>query len=412
MDLKIEQGCPQCGAPVVLAETDRLLTCPFCGVKNFLQSRGAFRYTLPSRLEEEEQRHLIHTPFIRFKSNVFSVTEKGIQYRVIDTTQAGHELPGLPPSLGMRPQAMKMARVTPKTPGRFVRLSIKAKTILEKAILLSKLTAGGKHLFHRAFIGDTTSFIYLPLQRDETHLLDAIRETPLAPLERIEPAALKTMPFSPNWKVNFLPTLCPRCGWDLDGEVDSIVLSCSNCDTLWEISARGLHQVAWRIQPGDRYTAFYLAFWQITAQVSALDISSFFDFVKQTNLPMVPRAAWRDRPMNFLIPAFKLRPKIFLRACRQATASQHRLAPVSDRAVPKLFPVTLPGSEARQAVKICLAACATTPKNIFPYLPEARVRERARSLVLLPVVDRGHDWLQPETGTVVAKSVLAFGRTL
>ena len=47
MDLQVEQGCPQCGARIVLAETDRLLTCSFCGVRNYLQATGPFRYVLP-----------------------------------------------------------------------------------------------------------------------------------------------------------------------------------------------------------------------------------------------------------------------------------------------------------------------------------------------------------------------------
>ena len=44
---QIEQGCPQCGAPVTLDETDRLLACPFCRTRLYLVPEGHFRYHIP-----------------------------------------------------------------------------------------------------------------------------------------------------------------------------------------------------------------------------------------------------------------------------------------------------------------------------------------------------------------------------
>ena len=38
----------------------------------------------------------------------------------------------------------------------------------------------------------------------------------------------------PSWNLTFLATLCPRCGWNLEGEKDSVVLTCGNCQTAWE----------------------------------------------------------------------------------------------------------------------------------------------------------------------------------
>ena len=36
--------------------------------------------------------------------------------------------------------------------------------------------------------------------------------------------------------LTFLATLCPKCGWTLNGQRDSVVLTCSNCETAWEAS--------------------------------------------------------------------------------------------------------------------------------------------------------------------------------
>jgi DNA-directed RNA polymerase subunit RPC12/RpoP len=413
MDIQVEQGCPQCGAPVTLSEDDRLLICPYCGVRNFLQTSGAFHYVLPDKVDPTERRHLLYAPYIRLKTNLFHITEKGIAYKIIDTTQLGFIMPGLPPSLGMRPQTMKAGRLTPKTEGRFLRLSVKAKIILEKAVNLSKLSNDlGKQLLHRAYIGDTVSLMYLPLLADDTHLFDAVTDTPLITLDRIKDFSLKGTEFNPRWKVNFLPTLCPKCGWDLEGDKDCLVPTCHNCDTAWEISKHGLQRVAWDVQPGDQDTPLYLPFWKISAQIPAMEILSFADFIHRTNQPVVPRPQWHERKMQFWIPAFKLRPKIFLQIARQVTISHWRLHLEQGRSTPNLYPVNLPKTEARQAVKVVLAACATSPQKIFPYLPEARIKKATVSLAYLPFQDKGHDWVQPQTGAVISKSVLRFGRRL
>lgn len=413
MRVQVEQGCPQCGAPVTLAEDDRLLTCPYCGVKNFLQTKGPFRYVLPDQENETERRHLIHAPYIRLKSNLFHLTDQGIAYKIIDTTQLGFVMPGLPPSLGMRPQAMTIGRLTPQTEGRFLRLSVKAKSILEKAVQLSKLSHDlGRHLLHRAYIGDTLSLIYLPLRTDDTHLVDAVTDTPLIALDRIRDYPLQGTGFNPRWQVHFLPTLCPRCGWDLEGEKDCLAPTCHNCDTVWEITDHGLQRLDWQVQPGDRDTPLYLPFWKVPAQIPAMQILSFADFIVRTNQPMIPRPQWHERAMQFWIPAFKLRPKIFLHIARQVTVGHWRLDLEAGRSLPNLYPVNLPKSEARQAVKVVLAASATSPRMIFPSLPEARIRNAAAVLAYLPFQDRGHDWVQPQTGAVISKSVLHFGRSL
>jgi len=413
MDIRVKQSCPQCGAPVTLSETDRLLTCPFCGIKNFLQSSGPFRYVLPDNVKRPERGRLLYAPYLRFRGNIFLVSEAGITYRVVDTSQMGAVIPGLPPSLGLRAQAMKLARLTTETGGRFLQLSIKTKVILEKAAQITELSSRvGQVLYHRAYIGDRVSVIYLPLQSDNGFLFDAITDTPLIDLDQNNSPPMQSSEFNPRWQVNCLPTICPHCGADLDGEGDCLVLTCNNCDTAWNISGKGLQQINWQVLTDKCETPLYLAFWKISAHIPSMEIESFADFIHKTNQPMVPRPQWHEQPMSFWVPAFKLRPKIFLQVARQITIGQWRITPESGHVVPNLYPVTLPASEARQAVKITLAASAATPKNIFPFLPQALLKNTAITLVYLPFTDQQHDWVQQETGAVINKNVLRFGRKL
>ncbi len=439
MDIKIEQECPQCGAPITIAESDRLLSCPYCGVKSFMQSAGAFRYYLPPPDGEEDAAELLYVPYLRFKGNIFLVNEAGISHKVMDTTHLGFDLPGLPPSLGVRPQAMQVQRLLPETPGRYLRLTTKARVILEKVIRLSPMRIEKKkqqitgkendmvyigsrmetieysshsRFLHRAFIGETVSFVYLPIHVKDNTLLDGVTKSFLMRREQASGVPLRGASFNPRWQVRFMPTLCPRCGWSLDGEGDCLVTTCSNCDTAWELGPQGLKQVHWQMVPGDRGTALYLGFWKISAHIPALDIYSFADFIQRTNQAMLPKQQWYDRVMSYWIPAFKLRPKIFLRTGRQATLGQWRLSPEEGHVVPNLYPVTLPAAEAKQSVKVILAASTASRKSIFPFLPKVRLQDVTSTLVFLPFVDKGHDWYQPHTAASISKNVLRFGRNL
>ncbi|MCI5221975.1 MAG: hypothetical protein D3924_04725 [Candidatus Electrothrix sp. AR4] len=414
MNIQVEQPCPQCGGSVTLSASDHLLTCPYCGVKNFLQTSGAFRYALPDRVTARKRGRIIYVPYLRFKGNIFSVTESGISYKVLDTTQDGCPIPGLPPSLGLRPQAMKLVRLHRKIQGRFLPLSVNIQKVLEKAARLQTVfRKGDDELFHRAYIGETLSYIYLPLLPREDGLYDAVLGEPLDGVDESSIPAQKRTPFKSNWRMNFLATLCPRCGWSLEGEGDCLVLTCGNCDTAWEIGKNGLKRVTCTVVPGGSNTALYLPFWKIGASLPTVKIQSFADFIRRTNQPLVPRKEWERQSMHFWIPAFKLRPKNFLRTGKQTTISQWRLMGEQEmQVVPAMYPVTLPLSEAKQSLKLILSASATNKRNVFPYLPGVRPGNVIATLVFLPFIDRHHDWVQQQTGTVIAKSVLHFGRSL
>lgn len=412
MDIRIAQGCPQCGAPVPFCEEDLLLTCPYCATCNLVQSQGPSRLTLPLPPTAQQQ-GLLFVPYLRFKGTIYLVSDAGIEHRVIDTTQAANPLPGLPPSLGLRPQAMGVCRPDGLAQHRYLPQTLRANAILEKAAAVGDLLpASAGAFFHRAYIGESLSYIYLPLEIDSGRLLDAITANPLATLDDVADFILQGKGYDDNWRVRFHAALCPHCGATLAGEGDCRVLPCANCDSAWSVSSEGLTRVDWHLQPGSRDTALYLPFWKITAHIPALSIYSFADFIERTNQPLLPRPSWRERAMSLWVPAIKLRPKNFLAAGRQATLGQWLLKTEPGHVVAHLHPVTLPASEARQAAKLMLAAATASPQRIFPVLPQVRLTDIMMQLVYLPCIDKGHDWVQPETNIAIAKNILRFGRRL
>jgi hypothetical protein len=93
---------------------------------------------------------------------VYHCQGQTIGHRVVDITHLGATVNGLPVSLGLRPQAMKMKFVTPHMAGSFLRCSLRLADMLAK---VGKHTSGSGsgQLFHRAYIGEAFSLIYLPL---------------------------------------------------------------------------------------------------------------------------------------------------------------------------------------------------------------------------------------------------------
>ncbi len=414
MNINVAQECPQCGAATTLTESDRLLTCSFCGVKNFLQPAGIFRYLLPPTIEEEDTSYLL-IPYIRFKGTVFLVTDKGLSHKVVDTTQLAVNVPGLPPSLGVRAQAMQLQHLDPATHAQFLIRTLEPKAILHKAAQISHLTAkAGKNLFHRAYIGETLSVIYLPLIQTEHGLLDAVNRHSLSAdtSTRLKNKALKSTSFHPQWQPSFLASLCPHCGAELEGASDSLVVHCFVCDRCWKMDEKGLQEVRFQVVDDSVRAGLYLPFWKLEASIPVLNISSFADFIACTNQPMLPHPDWKKKPMQFLVPAFKLRPKVFIQAGRQATLGQWKLPEGKGKKRTDFFPVTLSLSEGRQAIKIILAASAASPKRIFPHLPKVRAVVKGAGLVYLSFNDQGHDWVQPHTGVAIGKNILRFGRQM
>ncbi|PIE58285.1 MAG: hypothetical protein CSA33_03590 [Desulfobulbus propionicus] len=414
MNIQIAQGCSQCGAPILVTENDRLIECPYCGVKNFLSSRGSFRYLLPPVLSPPPAGSYLMVPYIRFKGTIFMVSRRGITHKVVDTTQVASALPGLSPSLGVRPQAMKLQRLTAQYRAQYCPQSLPAQVILEKAVQISELTASPASFYHRAYIGENLSIIYLPLVSAGGLLYDAVTREPL-PAREPWAASLKgrTVPFQHAWEVQSLASLCPHCGAILQGASDTLVLHCGICGRAWTYGEEEhLRQVTWQVQSGLSST-LSLPFWVIQARIPALSIRTLSDFIVRTNQPLLPREGWQSMPMRFVIPGFKIRPKFFLQAGKQGTLNQWRLAEKSGVFDADLFyPVTLSDTEALQSVKVILAACASSPQHMHPHLPKVRLEAPHLRLVYLPFQDRGHEWYQQEMGITIAKNILRFGRSM
>ena len=377
--------------------------------------RGPLRFVLPDRAPAHiDRREMFYAPYLRFKGNLYYCKGKYLKYRVVDTTERGVNSNVLPPSLGLRPQAMPISLVTDVVSGCFFRQTVKASTLLAKASQLTDIDSENIHasFYNRAYIGETLSCIYLPLYIEDGVLYDAVINTPLAHGGSAENLEEKSDRYQQAWKPHFLATLCPHCGDTLTGEHDSLVLSCQNCHSSWEEKEGGFHSINWQrvVSPHDHMV--YLPFWKLRVRSTGVEMNQFADFLRMTNQPLVVQAVHEQMELVFWIPAFKLKPKTFIQLAKNMTVSQAKL-PVGEQTMIKgMHPVTLERGEAVQALKSVLAAAALNKQRLLPRLPGMTFHTLASDLAYLPFFDRGHDFVQEQSGLSLAKSILRFGRSL
>jgi len=216
----------------------------------------------------------------------------------------------------------------------------------------------------------------------------------------------------PDWKIGFLPTLCPDCGWDLEGRRDSLVLICRNCDSLWQPDGKKFKKVLFAHIPEKEKDIIYLPFWRIKADVSGIDLKSYADLVKIANLPKFVKNEWYDMQFSFWSPAFKVRPQTFLPLSSRMTLFQPYVKLVNKLPDSELYPVTLPFSEAVESLKINLAGFMKPQKKLFHKLPDIKILPKSFLLVFVPFINKHHELIGLSSNFTITKNQLKMAGNL
>jgi ribosomal protein L37AE/L43A len=407
-DLIIEHQCPQCGAPALLKETDRLFSCEFCRVNSYLVQDHFYRYMLPNAAPEGKD--LIFFPYWRFKGMLFSCVESGIKHRFIDVSYQAVESRFFPISLGLRSQALKLGFVTPEISGYFLKPTFS----LNKAINIFKLrfsTSLPSPVFYQSHIGDTISLIYSPIY-EERKIYDAVLNKALTSMPPDDFKA-SSLPGGPSdWRIQFLPTLCPGCGWDMEGHRDTLILICRNCNTTWRPAKNGFKPLKFAAMPTKDKNIIYLPFWRIKTELNGIKLDSYADLVRIANLPKAFQRNWKNREFHFWSPAFKVRPRVFIQLGRSVTLSQPESEMVGELPKTRLHPVTLSIEDAIESLAISLASFMKPEEDMFPILKDITIRPKSYLLVYMPFVEQYHEYVQPELYLALNKNQLSLASNL
>jgi len=407
-DILIEHQCPQCGAPAILKETDRLFACEFCRVKSYLFQKNFFRYMLPNSAPKNKD--LLFFPYWRFKGMVFSCVEDGIKHRFIDFSHQAVDSDYFPISVGLRSQALKLNFVTPESKGYFLRPTQTFKNVM--SIFTHRFsTSLPNPVFHQSHIGETRSLIYSPYYANEK-IFDAILNKPVSPDLPDDFDATLLQGGRPDGRINFIPTLCPDCGWDLEGRRDALVLNCKNCNSVWRPTANGFKKLRFAILPASQKNIIYLPFWRIKADVTGITLNSYADLVRIANIPKAIKKIWEDVEFRFWALAFKVRPQVFLRLARNITLAQPREKLVRELPDTRLHPVTLPIEEAVESLTINLAGFMKPQKDLLPTLRDITITPKSYLLVYIPFIEQHHEVIHPEFHLSINKNQLELASNL
>ncbi len=388
-----------------LGEADRLLLCPFCRTKLYLVADNHFRYCIPA--PETNSREILYLPYWRLKGMSFALTGREITNRFFDTNHLALDVQGVPFSLGLRPQVFRLRFASPEMEGRFLAPGLDARAALQF------LSATAQTGLPQVFIGEMISLIYSPAYLENDVLYDSLLQRPLGSLNAEGRERLQALCRPPDWQVRFISTLCPQCGWDLQGEREALVLICRNCSTAWTCPATSMERVPFSVTAADEDSPHcYLPFWRMKARIEGADLNSYADLVRLGNLPKAVTAAMEERPLYFWSPAFKINPALFLRWTRQMTACQPAGEAVDHLPAADLHPVTLPASEAGESIIITLAGLIADKRRWLPLLPRLRITLEESLLAYHPFTIGSSELIHTEMLLTINKNALAFGRQL
>lgn len=341
---------------------------------------------------------------------LFSSVPAGIEQRFIDISHQAVDSDFFSHSLGFRSQALKLKFVAPDTPGYFMkpRLSFdQVISIFEERFELSL----PKPVYHQAHIGESISLIYSPYYVKHK-IYDAVlnESIPTRPLEHFDLESLPGGP--PDWKIKFLPTLCPSCGWDLEGEKDSLALICKNCSSAWQSKKNKLDRLKFAYIPDTGDDMIYLPFWRIKADVSEIKLNSYADLVKLANMPKVIRKEMEEVLFNFWSPAFKIRPQTFMPLAVRMTLTQPKEKLVNKFPDADIYPVTLPIDQAIESLKTILSDFIKPRRIYLPEFDSIEITPKSYLLVYIAFHRRHQELFQPICNYTIRKNQMKFAKNL
>ena len=367
-----------------------------------------FRYVLPHK--NDENRDIIFFPYWRFKGMLFFCGPSGISNRFVDVSHQAIVTSDFPVSVGVRSQALKLRFLSADMQGRF----LKPRLAFEEVAANFENRFGKslpKPIVHQAHIGESLSLIYSPFYLKD-NLYDAILDQPVSARILQESDLGQFDAGSPKWHIRFVSTLCPNCGWDLEGQRDALVLLCKNCNSAWYPVGKKLKQLKFAHLPGSGNNTIYLPFWRIRADIKGVRLKSYADLIQIANLPKAVQTGWDEIPFRFWIPAFKVRPRVFQRLASQMTVTHPHAELIPEIPGERIHPSTLPVKESIESLAITLADFMKPRKALMEKFQQIDIDAKSFTLVFIAFNEEHHEYIQHDYQIALNKNVMAHSKNL
>jgi hypothetical protein len=212
--------------------------------------------------------------------------------------------------------------------------------------------------------------------------------------------------------VTFLPSLCPDCGWDLNGEPESAVLTCRNCCSAWRAADGGFEKVPCSFVPMQGDDLLFLPFWKIEAEATGITLNTYADLVHLLNLPMNVSRERREAALEWLTPAFKIGPDQYLKLSQRMTLAQRPAPPETGLPAGSLHPVTLPVKESLEGLKAVAAYSAAARNDPALHLSSIKFRCKNADLIYWPFYTSRIELIRPDRQLSIQVNALRWGRNI
>jgi hypothetical protein len=127
---------------------------------------------------------------------------------------------------------------------------------------------------------------------------------------------------------------------------------------------------------------------------------------------MVVREEMKNKKLYFWAPAFKIRPKVFLRLSRQLLTAQPDFEAEKSLTNREIHPVTLPGREAVESIRVTLASLLKPARDYLPLLSRTDVTPKDLDLIFLPFDKGPHEFFQPDLNMSINRNILDLSGNL
>lgn len=351
---------------------------------------------------------MLHLPYWRMKGLSFSVKSHEIGSRFVDTSMLATDAVGLPKSLGVKPQTMRLTFASPDMTGRYLEARLPSRAVIPA----NEISDFGESIFYHAFIGEIISLVYAPAYVEDGMLWDALLERPLSSWNDDKPVASAADIRPPNLQIRFIPTLCPLCGWNLQGQKDAVVLTCKNCDSAWTCNETALKEVPFAVLASSQDGIVYLPFWRMKPRTEDVALNTYADLIRIANLPKALLPDFDSVPIYFWSPAFRVNPALFLRWSRQMTIHQPRGKMVTTFSGAAFCSATLDSREAVEGMKITLAHLVADKHRIYPGLETMGLAADEILLVYHPFLVSPRELIHETMHLTLDRTALNYGSYL
>jgi hypothetical protein len=309
-------------------------------------------------------------------------------------------------SLGVRPQVLKLELFEKSAMERLGKI-VKPELSPEEAFERGMKTPGGKKLLYREVLGRMLSLVYFPFWvikvevEGETLLtaLDAVSESVIqlrAPVSLYE--ALE-QPLTQEQKiVQFRPLSCPNCGWDLPVRKDDVIFFCQSCEKAWQMIGEGLLEIAYHVIKSSAVSACGVSHPREVKEGGTLKYFPFW---------MVETGQSQTGILKYILPGFRYRR---LKALADLAAALSRKSP--DFVMADLRKLEAQGcyydqEDAVNLAKVIQAGMMLKSSEGVKTLSADPFSVNKISLALIPFHVNGETFVEPFTGTIFSRNLLA-----